>query len=111
VQGEDNEERWASFWREILRSDDSRKDPGRKESWRMNWQREREFWRYIWCVWREQFGVESVHVDGGEGMEGEVRNVWTVVENSFSANLEDSSAMKDGILVARVRIEERSLGR
>ena len=111
MQGEDNEERWASFWREILRSDDSRKDPGRKESWRMNWQREREFWRYIWCVWREQFGVESVHVDGGEGMEGEVRNVWTVVENSFSANLEDSSAMKDGILVARVRIEERSLGR
>jgi hypothetical protein len=52
-----------------------------------------------------------VHVVGSEAEQGEVRNVWTNVEKWFSANLEERSAMKGAEVEARLRIEERSLGR
>lgn len=52
-----------------------------------------------------------MHVVGSEAEQGEVRNVWTNVENWFSANLEERSAMKGAEVEARLMIEERSLER
>ena len=62
-------------------------------------------------MYRGQVWGVRLQVKGGLGNGDEVRNSWTVPENLFSANFEDSSLTKFGEMDARFSNEERNLGR